>query len=244
VQYLDTTQGRRIAYHRTEGAGPTVVFLGGFKSDMEGSKATHLEAVARREGRAFVRFDYSGHGQSSGAFTDGCIGDWRDDARAVLDELTTGPLVLVGSSMGGWISLLLAREMPERLKGLVTVAVAPDFTTRHWDGLSEADRATVLREGQVAQPSDYGEPYIFTKRLFDDGAENRVLTAPLSLNCPVRMVQGTQDNAVPTSEATRLLDHLQCPDAQLLLVKDKDHSFSDPECLHLIERCVAEVSAS
>ena len=244
MPYLETGQGRRIAYHRTEGVGPTVVFLGGFKSDMEGSKATYLEAWAKRESRAFVRFDYSGHGQSSGAFTDGCIGDWRDDARAVLDALTTGPLVLVGSSMGGWISLLLAREMPERLKGLVTIAAAPDFTTRHWDGLSDADRATVLRDGKVAQPSDYGEPYIFTKRLFDDGAENRVLTAPLALNCPVRMVQGTEDNAVPTSEATRLLDHLDCPDAQLLLVKGKDHSFSDPECLRLIERCVTEVSAS
>lgn len=242
MPYLDTPQKRRIVYHKTEGAVPTIVFLGGFKSDMEGSKATHLEAWAQAQGRAYVRFDYSGHGQSSEAFTDGCIGDWRDDAREVLKALTTGPLVLVGSSMGGWISLLLAREMPERIKGLVTIAAAPDFTTRHWAGMSEEDRATVLRDGQVAQPSDYGAPYIYTKRLFEDGATNRVLDAPLALPFPVRMVQGTEDNAVPTSEATSLLDHIDGRDVQLLLVKGKDHSFSDAECLSLIERCVDEVS--
>jgi pimeloyl-ACP methyl ester carboxylesterase len=241
MERLKTPQNRLIAYHRSEGQGPGVVFLGGFKSDMEGSKATYLQAWARAQGRAFVRFDYSGHGQSSGAFTDGCIGDWRDDALAVLEALTTGPQVLVGSSMGGWISLLIARQSPERIKGLVTVAAAPDFTTRHWAGMTQEDRATVLREGQVAQPSDYGEPYIYTKRLFDDGAENRVLNAPLPLPFPVRMVQGTEDKPVPTSEATRLLEHIDCSDAQLFLVKGKDHSFSDPKCLALIERCVTEV---
>jgi pimeloyl-ACP methyl ester carboxylesterase len=241
MPYLQTPQHRHIAYHRSEGRGPGVVFLGGFKSDMEGSKATYLEAWAKAQGRAFVRFDYSGHGQSSEAFTDGCIGDWRDDALAVLDALCDGPQVLVGSSMGGWISLLIARAAPERIKGLVTIAAAPDFTARHWAQMAQADRDTVLRDGQVAQPSDYGEPYIFTQRLFEDGARQSVLNASLLLPFPVRMVQGTDDTAVPTSEATRLLHHITCPDARLTLVAGKDHSFSDPECLALIERCVTEV---
>ena len=239
---LHTPQGRDIAYHLTEGTGPTVVFLGGFKSDMEGTKALFLESWAKETGRAFLRFDYSGHGVSGGDFTDGCIGDWFEDACAVLGEVQ-GPLVLVGSSMGGWISLLVAREMPERIRGLVGVAAAPDFPEDgFWAGFDEVMRATLMREGRVALPSEYGEPYIITKRLIEEGRDRLVLRDPLKLPFPVRLVMGTADTSVPVDWGTRLLDHMECDDAQLTLVKDADHSFSSPDCLPVILRAVEEVS--
>ncbi len=238
---LRTPQGRDIAYHLTEGTGPTVVFLGGFKSDMEGTKALYLERWAQDTGRAFLRFDYSGHGVSGGEFTDGSIGDWFEDACAVLGAVT-GPLVLVGSSMGGWISLLVAREMPERVRGLVGVAAAPDFTEDgFWAGFDEVMRAKLMREGRVALPSEYGEPYIITKRLIEEGRDRLVLRDPLKLPFPVRLVMGTADTSVPVEWGTRLLDHMECDDAQLTLVKDADHSFSSPDCLPVILKAVEEV---
>ena len=152
-EFFTTPQGREIAYRKTEGKGPCTVFLGGLKSDMEGSKAIHLEDWAISQGRAFLRFDYSGHGSSSGAFTDGCIGDWAQDTRAVLDELTEGPLLLVGSSMGGWQALLAAGYMPERLMGLVTIAAAPDFTEDSmWAGFSEQQKAQLAPNRQCNHP--------------------------------------------------------------------------------------------
>ncbi|MEL7212895.1 MAG: alpha/beta hydrolase [Pseudomonadota bacterium] len=241
--FLTTESGRRIAYHRSDGTGPGVVFLGGFKSDMEGSKATHLEAWCRAQNRAYLRFDYSGHGESDGAFTEGCIGDWAADAQAAISQLTDGPQVLVGSSMGGWISLLTARAMPQKVAGLVTIAAAPDFTEDgFWAGFDEGQRAMLETEGQVALPSEYGEPYIITKRLIEEGRENLVLRSPLALPFPVRCLQGTADNAVTTETALRLLDHVTCDDIRLTLVKDKDHSFSDPECLEIIETAIDEVT--
>ena len=243
-QHLDTPQGRRIAYHRLDGAGPGVVFLGGFKSDMEGTKAVHLEAWAKAQGRAFLRFDYSGHGQSSGEFTEGSIGDWADDAAEAISTLTEGPQVLVGSSMGGWISLLMARRMPERLAGLVTIAAAPDFTEDSmWAGFTEAQKAE-LAAGQVALPSDYGEPYIITRRLIEEGRNQLVLREPLPLPFPVRMLQGTADEDVDTSVALRLLDHAEGDDIQLTLVKGADHRFSAPPQLALIETALEEVLAT
>ncbi|MEP3441369.1 MAG: alpha/beta hydrolase [Sulfitobacter sp.] len=243
--YLETAQGRRIAYHRTAGEGPCVVFLGGLKSDMEGTKAIHLEDWARATGRAFVRFDYSGHGQSSGVFEEGCIGDWHEDTLAVIDTLTDGPIVPVGSSMGGWQSLLLARARPERLAGLVAIAAAPDFTEDGWwANFDAAQKAQLEKTGKVALPSDYMEPYIVTKRMVEDGRMHLVLRDPLELPFSVRLLQGTADTAVSTATATRLLEHLSCPDAQLLLVKDADHRFSDGPCLDLIEHAVNEVSAA
>lgn len=244
-QVLETPQGRRIAYHQTQGRGPGIVFLGGFKSDMDGTKAVHLQAWAAGQGRAFLRFDYSGHGASSGAFTDGCIGDWAADARAVVTSLTEGPQVLVGSSMGGWISLLLARAIPERLCGLVGIAAAPDFTEDSmWGGFTDAQKAGLDRDGQVALPSDYDAPYIITRRLIEDGRNQLVLRAPLSLPFPVRLLQGTADTDVDPSVALRLLDHASGDDIRLTLVKGADHRFSSPACLGLIETAVAEVLAS
>ncbi|WP_338548581.1 alpha/beta fold hydrolase [Roseovarius phycicola] len=242
TQFLTSPHGRRLAYHLTEGDGPGVVFLGGFKSDMEGTKAVHLQDWARRTGRAFLRFDYSGHGQSSEAFTDGCIGDWAADARAMIAALTDGPQILVGSSMGGWISLLTARAMPERVAGLVTIAAAPDFTEDSmWAGFSDAQKAELAQNGQVALPSEYDEPYIITAKLIEEGRQNLVLRDPLRLPFPVRFLQGTADADVDMSVALRLLEHATGDDMHLTLVKGADHRFSDAACLALIEAAVEDV---
>lgn len=239
-------QGRRLAYHASPAAagstGPGIVFLGGFMSDMGGTKAIHLEAWARAQGRAFLRFDYSGHGDSEGAFADGCIGDWAEDAIAAISTLTTGPQILVGSSMGGWISLLVCRALTDRVAGLVTIAAAPDFTEDSmWAGFDDAQRAALMDTGAIQIPSDYGDPYTITRRLIEDGRTRRVLTEPLHLPFPVRFLQGTADTAVDTSVATRLLAHAQGPDMRLLLVKDADHRFSEPAELTIIETAVIEV---
>lgn len=235
-----TPQKRRIAYHITDGTGPAIVFLGGFKSDMGGTKAVHLEQWARASGRAFLRFDYSGHGESSEAFTDGAIGDWFEDACAAIG-LLAGKVVLVGSSMGGWISVLIARAMPEKVAGMVTIAAAPDFTEDSmWAGFSDAQK-TELMAGQVVLPSDYGEPYIITKRLIEEGREQLVLRDPLSLPFPVRFLHGTADADVKLSVALRLLGHAQGPDMRLTLVDGADHRFSDETCLALILTSVEDV---
>lgn len=242
---LVTPEGRRIAHHLTPGAGPGVVFLGGFRSDMEGSKALHLEAWARSRGRAFLRLDYSGHGRSSGAFEDGCIGDWAADARAAITALTGGPQILVGSSMGGWIALLLARSLPDRVAGLVGIAAAPDFTAAMEADLTEAERERLATDGRIERPSDYApDPYVFTRRLFEDGRRNLVLDRPLALPIPVRLLQGTADTDVDVSVALRLLDHAQGEDIRLTLVKGADHRFSSPACLALIERSIDEVTVA
>ncbi len=244
---LETPQGRRIAYHLTEGEGPCVAFLGGFKSDMDGTKAVHLEEWARKRGRAFLRFDYSGHGQSSEAFEDGCIGDWTDDAVAAVSNLSGGRVLLVGSSMGGWIGLNLTTKLSEdvRIEGFVGIAAAPDFTEDSmWAGFSEKQRRTLLQNGRLTLPSDYSdEPYVITSRLIEDGRDNLVLRKPLPLPFPVRLLHGTADADVEISVAMRLLSHAEGDDIRLTLVKDADHRFSTQECLSLIEASVEEVLA-
>lgn len=241
-EYHQTAQGRRLAYHLTKGRGPTVVFLGGLKSDMEGTKAVHLEAWAKRRGQAFLRFDYSGHGQSSGRFEDGAIGDWAEDTSDILTALVDGPILAVGSSMGGWQALLLGRAMPDRLVGMVTIAAAPDFTEdSYWARFSEDQKARLETVGRVEIPSDYMEPYVVTKRMIDDGRAQLVLRAPLKLPFPVRCLQGTADTAVSTEVALRLLDHATAEDMQLTLVKGADHRFSDDRCLALIEAAIEDI---
>lgn len=241
TDFLRTPQGRRIAYNQTQGTSPAVVFLGGFKSDMEGTKAIALEDWAKSQGRAFLRFDYSGHGVSDGEFEQGTIGDWFEDACAAL-SLIEGKAVLVGSSMGGWISLLVARAMPEKVAGLVTVAAAPDFTEDSmWAGFSDAQKAEMESTGKVALPSEYGDPYIITKRLIEGGRGRLVLRDPLTLDFPVRFLQGTADRDVDQSVALRLLEHATGPDMRLALVKGADHRFSTDECLDLIVQSVTEV---
>lgn len=242
MDQITTPQGRRIAVQRQAGQGPHVVFLPGFRSDMTGTKAAWLHDWAREKGRAFLRFDYSGHGQSDGVFEEGTVSAWREDAEAVLD-LAPGPAVLVGSSMGGWISLLIARDTPHRVAGLVTIAAAPDFTEdSYWAAATEAQRAQLLGEGIIHVPSDYGAPYPITRGLIEDGRRNLLLRGPLHLPMPVRMLQGTADSDVPPATATRLLDHATGPDLRLTLVKDADHRFSSPWCLKLVARAVEEVS--
>lgn len=245
AQYLETPHGRKLAYHLTEGNGPCVVFLGGLKSDMTGTKAIHLESWCKERGQAFLRFDYSGHGESSGTFEEGCIGDWAEDTAVALAALTTGRLIVVGSSMGGWQALLFACAHPGRIAGLVTVAAAPDFTEDgYWASFTDEQRATLAREGQIAMPSDYMEPYIITQRLIEDGRSKLVLRNPLPLPFPVRCLQGTADTAVSTETALKLLEHADCPDMRLVLVKDADHRFSDGPCLGLIEAAVLDVITS
>lgn len=243
--YLSGPGGRRIAYHMTPGRGPGLVFLGGFRSDMDGTKALFLEDWAKSRGRAFLRFDYSGHGASSGTFEDGAVGDWAADAIAAVTGLTDGPQVLVGSSMGGWIALLVARARPEKLAGLVTVAAAPDFTEDSmWAGFSKAERAALAERGRVEQPSAYSdEPYVITRRLIEDGRANLVLRDPLPLPVPVRFLQGTDDADVALSVALRLLEHAEGPDIRLTLVKGADHRFSTPDCLESIGAAIEEVLA-
>lgn len=240
TQYLTTPEHRRIAYDLTPGTGPAVVFLGGFRSDMEGTKAVDLRDWAVERGRAFLRFDYSGHGVSEGRFEDGAIGDWYADARAAL-SLVEGPVVLVGSSMGGWIALQLARALPERVVALIGIAAAPDFTEDlMWASFDAAQRAQVMA-GAYPLPSPYGEPTPITRRLIEEGRDRLVLRDPLRLPMPVRLLQGTADAEVPASVALRLLDHADAPDIRLTLVKGADHRFSSPECLALIRQTLADV---
>lgn len=242
--FLDTPQGRRIAYHRTEGTGPGIVFLGGFRSDMEGTKAVFLENWAKGQGRAFLRLDYSGHGQSSGDFLEGAIGDWFEDAAEAITALTSDPQVIVGSSMGGWIALLVARDMPERVAGLVGIAAAPDFTEDgYFASFTQAEQDALIRDGRVERPSEYADgPYIITRRLIEEGRNRLVLRAPLPLPFPVRLLQGTADTAVLTEVPLRLLEHATGEDIRLTLVKDADHRFSTPDCLNLIAKAVVDVS--
>ena len=241
-KYLTTGAGRKIAYERHPGTGPGLVFLGGLKSDMTGTKALHLDAWARARGRGFLRFDYSGHGASDGAFTDGAIGDWTDDAAAAINALTKGPQVLVGSSMGGWISLILATRSLVKIAGIVGIAQAPDFTEDgFWTEFSPEQRAGLADNGQISLPSDHGEPYIITRRLIEDGRNHLVLRTALHLAFPARFLLGTEDTSVPVSQMTRLIDHASGDDIRATLVKGADHSFSTPACLRLIENNISEV---
>lgn len=241
IEYLDTPQRRRLAVSRIAGQGPTVVFLGGFASDMTGTKAAWLADWAKERGHAFVRFDYSGHGSSDGAFEDGTVGAWAEDAEAVLSTLP-GRAVLVGSSMGGWIALLLARASPDRIAGLVSIAAAPDFTEDGlWANAPDFMRARLMTEGRILSPSDHGAPHVITRRLIEEGRLNLVLREPLALPFPVRMLQGTADREVPMATAIKLLDHATGADIRLTLVQGADHRFSSPRCLKLIGRSIEEV---
>lgn len=240
--FLDLPGGRRIAWQGREGADPTVVFLGGFRSDMTGTKATFLDGWAAGSGRGFLRFDYTGHGASSGRFEDGAIGDWVHDAEDTIRSLTRGPLILVGSSMGGWVALRLAGLMPDRIAALVGIAAAPDFTEDSmWAEMDGPARARLEAEGMVEVPSDYEDPYPITRRLIEDGRDNLVLRTPLRLPFPVRLLHGTADTDVKQAVALRLLAHAECPDMRLTLVRGADHRFSEPENLALLSATLEEL---
>ncbi len=241
---LARPQGATIAYNRLSGAAPGVVFLGGFRSNMTGNKALFLEDYCRRRGRAYVRFDYFGHGQSSGDFAEGTVSRWRDDSLAVIDSLTEGPQVLVGSSMGGWIMVLAALARPERIAGLVGIAAAPDATTDLMAvRFSEEQRRELHQKGRVVLPSEFDPAgYLYTRSLIDDGDRNLVLRGPIPLTCPVRLLHSMADRSVPWQQSLRLAERLQSTDVTLTLVKDGDHRLSRDEDLARLARALDELA--
>ena len=243
---LQRDGGVSIAYQRFEGKRdlPGVMFLSGFNSDMTGTKAVALERFCFARGQSFLRFDYQGHGQSSGRFEEGTIGQWRDDAVAVFDALTAGPQVLVGSSMGGWLALLLALARPDRIIGLACVAPAPDFTQAlMWPRLPESVRAEIMNTGATRLASAYDPAgYLLTRALFEDGKRHCLLDAPIALGCPVRILQGTADPDVPWQHAIRLAEAISHDDVAVTLVKNGDHRLSDDANLARLDAMVRELS--
>jgi pimeloyl-ACP methyl ester carboxylesterase len=227
-QSLARPDGATIAYHRLPGAAPGIVFLGGFRSAMTGTKALFLEDYCRRRGRAYVRFDYFAHGASSGDVADGVVGRWRDDAVAVIDSLTEGRQILIGSSMGGWIMLLAALERPARVAALVGIAVAPDFTQELlWPRLSPEQRREIEKTGRVVLPSDYDPAgYLYTRALIEDGRQHLLLGAPIPLDVPVRLLHGLADASVPWGLSLKLAERLTSRDVAVTLVKAGDHRLS------------------
>jgi len=236
---MDCGDGIELAWRKTEGTGPTIVFLPGFRSTMAGDKATALSHWCVDRGQAMLRFDYSGHGESSGRFLDGTIGRWAADALHVIDHLTTGRLVLVGSSMGGWIALLCALARTERVAGVIGIAAAPDFTGRlMWDSMMPAEREILRRDGVLHVPSQYGDPTPITWRLIEDGPMHFVLNRPLELGCPIRLLHGQADPDVPWELALRIAECVTSSDVEVILVKSGDHRLSRPVDLSLLTRTI------
>ncbi|MEH2481209.1 pimeloyl-ACP methyl ester carboxylesterase [Nitrobacteraceae bacterium AZCC 2146] len=241
---------RRIAVRARDGAAPGLFWMSGFKSDMRGTKAIALDEWAAEHGRACVRFDYSGHGESGGAFVDGTIGRWLEDSLAVFDAACQGPQVVIGSSMGGWMALLLARALARRgtvgratLKGLVLIAPAPDFTEAlMWNGFSPEVREEIETKGVWLRPSEYGEPYPITRNLIEEGRNHLLLGSAIDLGCPVRILQGKQDPDVPWRHAFALAERLPSEDVVLTMIQDGDHRLSRPQDIARMIAAVAELS--
>lgn len=233
---LHRTDGARLAYRRHAGRAPGVIFLGGFMSDMTGTKAEALDRFCAARGQAFLQFDYFGHGASSGDFKDATVGRWKEDALAAIDELTDGPQVLVGSSLGGWIMVLAALARPERVKALVGIAAAPDATEDlMWTKLEPAARDRLMRAGFVTLPSQYGpDGYIYTRTLIEDGRRHLILRAPIPLSCPVRLLHGMADPDVPWRTSLALAEKLESTDVSVTLVKSGDHRLSSADNLALL----------
>jgi len=239
-QDFTSPQGRRLAYrHTAPKTGLTYVWLSGFKSDMTGTKVTVLEDWAKAEGHGFLAFDYSGHGVSAGKFEDGTISAWREDALAAIEGLTTGPLVLVGSSMGGWMALLTALALNPRVAGMVLIAPAPDFTQKlMWPEFSPTQQAEILEQGRTLRPSDYGDPYPITRDLIEDGKQWTLLDDAIDLTCPIRILQGMQDPDVPWQHAFKLVEALTSDELVFTLIKDGDHRLSrDQDIARLVATC-------
>jgi pimeloyl-ACP methyl ester carboxylesterase len=232
--------GRRLAYRLREGRSPTIVFLPGYASDMEGTKALALDAFAQSHGLAMLRFDYSGTGSSEGRFEDGTLGGWLDEALFMLDHLTEGPVILAGSSMGGWIALHVALHRPERIAALVGIAAAPDFTD--W-GYGEDQKAAIRESGRLELPNPYGpEPHLITRGFWQSGEALRLLHAPIAIDCPVRLIHGDADTVVPLAIALKLLEKLRSADVQLTVIKGGEHRLSKPNELDAIMRAVATLT--
>ncbi len=228
-EFLERSDGAKLAYNKVAGAAPGVVFLHGLMSDRDGTKALALADYCARAGRACIRFDMYGHGASSGRFEDGNISRWAEDAVAVIDHLTEGPQILVGSSMGGWVMMRAALARPDRVAGLIGIAPGPDFTEDlMWPGFSAAERDALQTKGVVNVQSDYDErPYPISRQLIEDGRENLVLRGPLPISCPVRLIHGQKDTAVPWETSMRLAEKISGHDVNVLLVKNGDHRLSE-----------------
>lgn len=245
--FLDV-DGTRIAVRHGTGDAPGIVWLGGYKSDMLGTKAQTLSDWAEQEGHAFLRHDYSGHGESGGAFADGTISKWLSQSLAVYRHFTTGKQVLVGSSMGAWIALRMVQELRKvgdaSVAGMVLLAPAPDFTTELVEpGLTEARKRDLAEKGFFEEPSDYSaEPYIYTRALIEDGRDNRVMAGPIDTHCPVHILQGLADADVPTSHALKLVSLLPADDVTLSLIPDGDHRLSRPQDLDMLVRAIAAMA--
>lgn len=240
--FLERPDGERIGWRRVAGEGPTVVWLGGFRSDMAGTKAQALADWALAGGRAYVRFDYFAHGQSSGDFAAGTITRWRLDVLGVLQRLVEGPAVLVGSSMGGWLACLAAMAKPERVAGLVLVAPAADFTDKLMaPGIPPEGHADLARDGVWLRPSAYGEPYPISRALLEDGARWSILPGPVPIEVPVRVLQGAQDPDVPWAHALELANALNGADVVFSLIKDGDHRLSRPQDIARLIAAVEEL---
>lgn len=237
MAYFERPGGLRIAYQLRDGRGPMLVFLPGYASDMAGTKAVALDDWAAREGRAMLRFDYSGCGESGGRFEDGTLALWRDEALALIDAVTNGPIVLVGSSTGGWLGLLIAEARPERVAAFVGIAAAPDFTD--W-GYSQDEKMRLLAEGRIEQPSEYGAPTVTTRALWQSGEALRLLHRDVAIDCPVRLLHGQRDQDVPWHHSTHLAGRLRSADVQTILIKDGDHRLSRPQDIALL---IATVSS-
>ncbi|MEL7490702.1 MAG: alpha/beta hydrolase [Pseudomonadota bacterium] len=240
--YIDGPSGR-LAYAHVAGAGPTLVWLGGFRSDMAGTKALYLDQWAHEHNRAYLRFDYSGHGQSEGDFEDGCLSSWTDDAEAMINAATDGPLVLIGSSMGAWVACLLARRLASRIKGAVFIAPAPDFTEALiWPSMDSETRETLMREGRIEEETDYAdEPSVITKKLIEDGRDNLILHEPVTIDGPVRILQGMADPDVPYAHAFRLAEALTSDDVMVVMTKSGDHRLSTDADLQRLAGAVESV---
>tara|TARA_R110000787_G_scaffold1489_2_gene6111 strand:- start:5001 stop:5756 length:756 start_codon:yes stop_codon:yes gene_type:complete len=241
TSYFTGPNGHRLAFRRSNASTGdlTYVWMCGFKSDISGTKVLRLEDWANQAGHGFLAFDYSGHGQSEGAFEDGTVSQWRADALAAIDSQTDGPLVLVGSSMGGWMALLSALARPERVKGLVLIAPAPDFTEKlMWPEFSPEAQAEIMETGRTLRPSDYDEPYVITRALIEDGRQWQILDKPIAFDGPVRILQGMEDADVPWTHAARLVDAMTAADLTITLIKDGDHRLSrEQDIARLLDTC-------
>ena len=250
TQFFKRNDGVSLAYHYTPGRSPCVVFLSGFKSDMTGSKAVALEQHCLTAGRAFLRFDYQGHGVSSGNFEDGCIGEWTADAVSMLDHITgtyaEKSYILVGSSMGGWIMLRAALQRKGQITGLIGIAAAPDFTERLIaTELTEDQRAELERNGRIEFPNDYDdEPYVITKKLIDDGRNQLLLGDTIDLDVPVRLIHGMEDKDVPWITAIDISNQLRSDDVEIQLVKSAGHRLSEPNDLERLFRTLDELAGA
>ncbi|TKD51789.1 alpha/beta fold hydrolase [Sphingomonas baiyangensis] len=232
----------RIAFRVTEGAGPTILFLPGYASDMHGTKALAIEAWAKENGRACVRFDYRGCGESEGSFEDYTLADWRDDALLIVDQVIEGPVLLVGSSMGGWIALLVAKARPDRIAGFVGIAPAPDFTD--W-GFTAEDKTALLTEGRIEKPSPYADtPTVTTRAFWASGEANRLMFGTIPLAVPARLIQGMRDAEVPWERACRLVQLIAADDVRTVLIKDGDHRLSRDADIAIILQAIDEVVAA